>query len=193
MRSQLGTLATLLLAFGALGCGGSGKTHNSSSTAASSSKVVPPNFTTHNNDRDNDGDNNDDDEGVLRYGSAASPRERRLSTTLVTAYFKLAAAENGAKACSLLAPFIVESVAEDYASTPLRGKDCAAVMRRLFHEHHALLATKNTTLKVIEVRVEGDKALAILDFPTIPEVRQITERRVGNGWKLIDLLDGILE
>jgi hypothetical protein len=192
MRSQLGTLAILLLALGALGCGDSAD-HDSSSTAARASKVVPTNFTTHNNDRDNDGDHNDDDEGVLRYGSAASPVDQRLSTALVTAYFKMAAAENGVKACSLLAPFIAESVAEDYASTPLRGKDCAAVMRRLFHEHHALLATKNATLRVIEVRVEGDKALAILAFPTIPEVRQITERRVGNGWKLIDLLDGILE
>ena len=35
--------------------------------------------------------------------------------------------------------------------------------------------------------------LAILDFPSIPEVRKIAERRVGGAWKLLEPLDGILE
>jgi hypothetical protein len=56
-----------------------------------------------------------------------------------------------------------------------------------------MLSRKDATLKVIAVRVEGSKALVVLDFPTIPEVRQIDERRVGHSWRLLDLFDGILE
>jgi hypothetical protein len=158
------------------------------------SSVVSSAPSSHKNDRDNDNDNNDDDAGVLYYGKAADTTDRQISVGLVTRYFAAAAAENGTEACTMLIPFIAESVAEDYGHTSaLHGKSCSVVMSMLFKQHHALLATKHATLKVIEVRVNGDKALAILEFPTIPEVRQITERREGRTWKLQDLLDEILE
>jgi hypothetical protein len=43
------------------------------------------------------------------------------------------------------------------------------------------------------VRVEGDKALAVMSFSTLPEVRQISARRDGATWKILQLLDGIIE
>ncbi len=151
-------------------------------------------FPSDKNDRDNDGDHNDDDEGILDYGHAANATDRRDSVNLVTRYFAAAAAENGAAACSLLIPFIAESVPEDDGHTAaLSGRTCAVVMSKLFKLHHALLLTKHETLQVPSVRVEGDKALAILEFPTIPEVREIAERRAGGAWRILDLLDGILE
>jgi hypothetical protein len=33
----------------------------------------------------------------------------------------------------------------------------------------------------------------VLDFPAIPVVRLMTERRVGHTWRLLELLDGMLE
>lgn len=150
-------------------------------------------FSTHNNDRDNDGDRNNDDEGVLDYGHAADARDRRQSIKLVTRYFAAAAAGDGRTACSLLAPFIAESTVEDYGHLPgSRGRTCATVLSKLFERRHAELARKQRSMSVIGVRVQGHKALAILDFPSIPEVRLIGERLEGR-WRMQDLLDGNLE
>lgn len=163
-------------------------------TTDRTSTVVPPNFTTHHNDRDNDGDHNDDDEKVLDYGHAADASDQRSSTSLVTRYFAAAAAGRGAGVCPLLTPVVAESVVEDDGHSPgTTGNTCAEVLSKLFEVHHQLLAKKQAALKVIEVRVEGQRGLVVLEFPTIPEVRQITERRVGGAWRLADLFDGILE
>jgi hypothetical protein len=75
----------------------------------------------------------------------------------------------------------------------LRGKSCAVVLSKLFKQHHKLLGGESATLKVMTVRVEGDKALTVLSFANLPEVRQMTERREGSGWKIVTLLDGIVE
>ncbi len=183
-------IALVALGLGLAGCGGSNA--NSASTASSGlSKVVPSNFTTHNNDRDNDGDHNNDDGKVLYYGHAADAADRQAGGALVTNYFAAAAGANGAAACALLVPFIAESVADE--NPTLAAKTCPAALARLFELHHRLLAEKHATLRVMAVRIEGNRGLVIMDFPTIPEVRQLTERRVGGAWKLMDLLDGILE
>ncbi|MGC2374853.1 MAG: hypothetical protein WA484_13355 [Solirubrobacteraceae bacterium] len=197
-RRLLGTLGVAALGLGLAACGGSNggtTSHNaSSSSSTGASKIVESNFSTHHNDRDNDGDHNDDDAGILLYGHAAGPADRRISVALVKRYYAAATGEDGAAACPLLVPFIAESVVETDGHSPgLRGKTCAAVMSKLFKLHHRLLAEKNATLKVIGVRVEGNKALVILEFPFIPEAREITERRVGSTWKLLELLDIMLE
>lgn len=190
-------LTVAALGLGVAACGGAstsatsrGPTKAATGDASAAATSSPP---TH-NDRDNDGDHNDDDEGVLNYGHAADAADREASESLVRRYFAAAAAADGARACSLLAPFVAESVVEDEGRSPaLRGGTCAAVMTKLFRHQRRLLAEKNATLRVIGVRVEGDKALAILEFPAIPEVRQLVERRVGGTWRVLDLLDGILE
>ena len=175
------------LAASPIACGGS--SHGGAITTA-----PPPNFSTHHNDRDNDGDHNDDDGKVLYFGHAADAVDRQVSVALVTRYFTAAAAENGTAGCSMLAPFVAESVAEDDGQAPpLLGKTCHVVLSKLFKLHHQLLVEKHVTLRVIGVRVKGNRALAILDFPKIPEVRQMPERRIGGRWWLLDLLDGILE
>jgi hypothetical protein len=160
----------------------------------SASTATATNFSTRNNDRDNDGDHNDDDAEVLEYGHTANATDRRVSVTLVKRYYAAAAAEDGAKGCSMLAPFIAESIVEnDGQAEELRGRSCATVMHKLFKLHHRRLAEKNATLKILDVRVDGNKALAILEFPFIPEVRKLVERRVGSTWRLLEPLDSILE
>jgi hypothetical protein len=197
MRSLLGILGTIALGMGVSACGAERTASQGPANAAitgGASMTASSNSSTRKNDRDNDGDHNDDDGKILYYGHAASPSDRRSSIALLMRYFAAAAAEDGAKACSMLAPFVAESVAESEGRLPsLRGKTCTVVMSKLFGLHHRLLIEKNATLRVIGVRVEGDKALAVLEFSAIHEVRQITERRVGKSWRLVGLLDSILE
>src|ERR1700691_4044077 len=178
MKPLLAVLMIILLSLGAAACGGAGGTSN---------HVIK-------RDRDNDNDNNDDDAHVLNYGHAAIGAEKREITSLVRGYYAAAVAEDGAKACSMLYPLLAETVPEDYGrSIPLRRRSCAAVMTKLFMRRHQLLVGESSTLKVYAMRVAGDRALTILSFAALPEARQIPERRVGDVWKVADLLDTIIE
>jgi hypothetical protein len=186
MKALLALLATALLVLGIAACGGSSGT--SSTSNASASRHQPK------LDRDDDNDNNNDDNHILFYGHAATPVDRQAIVTLLTRYYRAAAAADGAKACPLLMSFVAEAVPENIGHTPaLRGKSCAVVMSKLFKLHHTLIAGESATLKIVTVRVEGDKSLTVLSFANLPEVRQMTIRRDGNSWKILTLLDGILE
>jgi hypothetical protein len=187
MKPLLGLFAIVLLCIAVAACGSSA-TSNTSSTAAAK-RSVPK------RDRDDDDDNNDDDASVLDYGYAPSADERREIEALVVSYYAASAAEDGAKACTLLMPFVAESVAENLGHNPgLRGKSCAVVMSKLFKLHHTELDAKNATLKFYSVRVGDGRGLIVLSFSVLPEVRKILLRRDSNGsWRLLSLLDGILE
>ncbi len=179
------------LSFALLACGDSGK---STPTATGGEALVTAYFPHDKNDRDNDGDHNDDDALALNSGHAASGTELNETRSLVRRYYAAAAAANGAQACALLVPFFAESVVEQYGHlAPTSGKTCAAVMSKIFKNHHALIASKNATLKIPEVRVQNERALVILEFSSIPEVRQIYLRRIANKWMLLALLDSIIE
>jgi hypothetical protein len=187
MARFLTALATAGLCLGVSACGGAG-TRSPAGASASRSAIVMG------SDRDNDNDHNDDDSHVLNYGHAASAADERESVALVKRYFALAAMGDGAQACGLLVPLLAETVAEQDGSSPrLPGRTCGAVVSRLFVRDHRVLAEKNAHLKVLKVRVDGEKALILLDFTEIPEVRQILERRVDGTWKLHELFDGIIE
>src|SRR5665648_8089 len=192
MKPLLGLLAIMLLSLGVAACGGSSKGTDSASHTSSNATATA---SAPKKDRDDDGDNNDDDNQVLYYGHAPSAAEKQPIVELVTSYYAAAAAEDGAKACTLLLPFVAESVVENIGhSTGLQGKTCAVVMSKLFKLHHTILSGENATLKFYTVRVEGGKALTVLSVANLPEVRQLVERRDGSGaWKVLDLLDGILE
>lgn len=185
----LALLATALVGLGVAGCGRSSV--GSASHAPTGAHATQSAAT---QDRDDDSDHNDDDGSVLEYGHAATPAEQRALVALVTQYYAAAGAAEGAKACALMVPFIAESVAENYGHTPgLQGKTCAIVMSKLFHQRHQLLSSESATLKGVTARVEGGTALTVLDFTVLPEVRQITERRVGGRWRMLYLLDHIVE
>jgi hypothetical protein len=187
MRYLLGLLAIVLLCLGLAACGGSSKgTTGASATSASNTSTT--------RDRDDDNDHNDDDNHVLYYGHEPDAADKQALTALITSYYAASAANDGAKACAMLMPFIAESVAEDYGHAPnLRGKSCPVVMTKLFKLHHKVLAGESSTLKFVSLRVEGGKALSVLSFSTLPEVRQIAARRNGSSWRILQLLDGILE
>jgi hypothetical protein len=114
---------------------------------------------------------------------------------LVSNYYAAAAAEDGAKACSLLMPFIAESAVEDLGrDSGTRGRTCAAVMSRLFKGRHAVVVGESASLKFYAVRASPRKAVTVLSFANLPEVRVLAERRdAGGAWRVLNLEDGILE
>lgn len=145
-------------------------------------------------DRDNDRDHNDDDAHDLLYGHAASGSDLHQLTGLVRRYYAASASGNGRIACSLMASFIAESVVETAGRGPgLHGHNCPTVMSKLFAQHHKVLAAENATFKMLAVRVRGSSALTIMSFSALPEVRQLQERRIHGTWRLLRLLDGIIE
>jgi len=189
MKTALALLVAAALAMTLIACGSSGRPTRTGSVTSSTHAN-----TAHKKDRDNDEDNNNDDYHVLGFGHLADPAEHRAIATLIGAYFAAAAAEDGARACSLLAPFVAETVVEqDGHTAALKGSTCSAVMSKLFKQNHAELVGKSAALKVMRVGVEGDRARIALEFPEIPVVRQITARREGHRWSVIDLLDGNIE
>jgi hypothetical protein len=182
MRPLLVLLMIVALGLGATACGSTSGATGSASPQAGK------------RDRDNDGDNNDDDAHILNYGHAPGATEREELTSLVRSYYAAGAAEDGVKACSMLYSLISETVAEEYGRIPaLRGSSCATVMAKLFRERHHLLVGESATLKVYATRVKGERALTLLTFAMLPEVRQMLERRVGATWKIAALSDNILE
>lgn len=193
MKPLLGLLACALLIMGLAACGAShGDTtvHGVADRPATSggSKAHRK------KDRDNDEDNNDDDYHVLDFGHVADAADNQTIKSILVRYFAIAASGDGARACSMLTPFIAESVVEVDGHAPvLRGHSCAVVMSKLFKQHHVELVGKSAGLKVVRVGVEGDRSIVALEFSEIPVVRQISLRRVGNRWTVLDLLDGLLE
>lgn len=185
-----GPVAIVAACLGLLACGSSSKSTRSTTTYGLA--AVTAYFPHHPGDRDNDTDRNDDDSHYLEFGHLAGPIDRRETVDLVKRYFVAAAAEDGAKACALLAPFVAESVAEVYEES-LKSKTCASAMTILFRRHHSSLVAKHKSLQSPEVRVEGNVALVILEFPPLPEVRQIPLRRVNGTWTVLELLDNFLE
>ena len=183
MTRLLGSLTAALLSLSIAACGSTGSTRSHSSSH------------TIKRDRDDDADNNNDDNHVLYYGRAPNAAERQELVKVITSYYIAASTENGAAACRLLIPFIAESVVETLSRDPgLGGRTCGTVMAKLFKQYHAVLKGESATLKFYSVRVSGIHGLTVLSFSTLPEVRQLLERRDSNGsWKIQSLLDGILE
>jgi hypothetical protein len=188
LAAPLGLLAAILVGLGVGACGGVASRGHDTSTPVGASTSTP-----HRTDLDNDGDNNDDDGKVLAYGHAAGAGERRIATTLVKRYFAAAAAEDGARACRLLVPLLAEIAAEANEHAPAADRTCPAALSRLFRRHHPLLVHKSASLEAIAVRVRGRRMLVVLEFPPLPEARQIEERRVGGVWRMFSILDGIIE
>jgi hypothetical protein len=139
-------------------------------------------------DADHDFDNH---QAILAFGHTADATDQRAVTAVVKRYYAIAAAGDGAKACSLLVPSLATTVALDYGRTPhLKGGSCPAVMSKLFERRHRELALDRDTLVVLPVRVQGDLGVALLSTDRSSREAQIVLRREHGAWKLDALLDG---
>jgi hypothetical protein len=195
MKPLLVLLAVGLLWIGLAACGGSGTetTHDAGHTGASVRKVATTS-TPPKKDRDGDTDNNVDDYHVTSFGQVAGPADAHAITSLLLRYYATAAKEDGAKDCSLLTPFIEESLVEHDGHIPvLKGNTCAEVLTKLFKLNHRDILRERVNMKVGRIGVEGNRARVVLVFPAVPIIRTITMRRQGTRWTVLDTLDSNIE
>lgn len=213
MKPLGGLAVAVLLSLCVTACGGSGKSTNSSPNI-----VVPSDPTAQVNttsfkgdiddeeehssgssvgdtdaDEDNDVKEHDyyqdrDDALIAAYGHAAGAADYRAITTFVKRYYAVAAAGNGAEACSMIAPAFAKRIPQEFGSTDgpayMRGNTCAVVMSRLFKYDHQKLTSVS---EVTGVRVKGKEALVLLGSKTWPASYLELERQAG-GWRVVDLL-----
>ena len=181
-RSALVAVAVASLGVAVGACGSTGKDTSRSTGVASGASMLGD------EDADSQGQSaylDGDDGEVSDSGQRASAGVERAITTLVRRYYAAAAAEDGARACSLMYYIIAESIPEKYARAPgplyLKGVDsCPALMTRVFRRLHAQLQAAPT---VTAVRVSGERADVLLGWKTLP-AGFIKVRREGRVWKL---------
>jgi hypothetical protein len=171
--------------------GACGSTRGGAATSEASSKVSGAGSLLGDQDNDSGRDNYyDRDDGEVRdYGHAASAAETRAIGALVKAYYAAAAAGNGTRACQLTYYFEAETLPEQYAQPPgprwLHGlSTCSALLTRVFAHFHASLSAP---VLVTGVRVDGDRAEALVGFKTLP-AGFLKARLEGGSWKIDSLL-----
>lgn len=209
----LGTIG--LLSIGACACGSASKTSTSAvaqTTAVTTQTATGPESPYNPyeanigqpkpRDRDLDGDSNSDspydsdDKSALDYGHPADAQDVRSITALVRRYYAAAAAENGAKACSMIYSTYAEAIPEDYGTSPpgpkwARGTSCPAVVTLIFKHFHSQIAVRLPKLKVSSVRLREHQGLVLLSFGTLPE-REIRVDRESHTWRILALIDNDL-
>ncbi len=150
-------LAISLLTLVTVGCGAATKRSGGSSTSTAASAGASPGDAA-----------SESAEHIATYGHEAEGVERRVITALVERYYAAAAADDGARACSMLYSIIEEAVAEDYGQPPgppeLRGKTCAVVMSKIFKRVPRQPSAVLAHTQVTGVRVKGKRGFVQLDL-----------------------------
>jgi len=144
-------------------------------------------YKSNNNSSYHDGD----DEILIGLGHAASVAEGRRVAAVVRRYYTAAAAADGKEACRLMYPVLAKAIPEDEGKAPgpadIRGTTCPVVMSKVF-KHLPSNEKDLATVKVTEVRIDGDEAHALLGSKTMPASFIILQRD-GRAWK-VDMLLG---
>lgn len=192
-------LTAILLAIGVSACGGTNTSSHSSSTSTSASTAEAPVTSQLKVDRDKDSDveaaaDDTNNNSTLNFGHPAHPTERRAIVSLLERYYRVALAENGAAACSMLYSTLAEAVVEDYGGLAgpryMQGNTCPIVMTKLFKHFHPVLAVELPKLEAARVRLQKHRGLVVLNFgKSLPE-REIHVAREGHIWRVSEILDG---
>lgn len=133
-----------------------------------------------------------DDSDVLDYGAPASATDRQAIALAIKRFSAAAAAGDGAAVCtmiySLFAESIIENVGAQSGAHLSQSKRCEIAVSIVLEQTYRRLAAEDAGLKVVGVRVLGDRAFALLSTGTRPE-RYILLRRESGTWKLNGLAD----
>jgi hypothetical protein len=126
-----------------------------------------------------------DDHSIVSFGHPAGAADKQAVTAVVKHYYAVAAAADGAAACSLMYSGFAAVVPEDYGQAPgpayLRGDTtCSAVMSALFKHSRSELTR---AFDVSEVRVARNQGFALLGSRTAP-ASYLDVRRERGVWKL---------
>lgn len=120
-------------------------------------------------------------------GAGATPPDRRAIARLLVRYYAAAAAGDGAAGCALLSRSLAGSMAIE--ANPSHSESCATALSRVFAQQHSLLAEDEvSTMSVVEVRVKGGEATALVGFRRMP-VGIIRLLHEDGTWRLNALFD----
>ncbi|HEX5309677.1 MAG TPA: hypothetical protein VFW38_11420 [Solirubrobacteraceae bacterium] len=130
-------------------------------------------------------------EEITKYGQQADGGERQAILALVSDFYRAAAADDGARACSLIYSVMAEEIPAVYGRSPgppsLRGATCAAVMAKLFRRVPGQPANILATTEVTGVRVKGRRGIALLRSRGLPAGYLPVERELGS-WRVAALI-----
>jgi hypothetical protein len=148
-----------------------------------------------------DGDSDDDRPGskrdpdtdeVVTYGSAASAADKRAITSLITSYYRAAAAGDTHRTCKMLYWLVAETVVEEHSHgrgpASLRGHTCEQVASKVFEQRHRELVEDASSLSVTELQVRAKKAWGRLHFGPTRELLVVLHKTNG-AWQMNNLLD----
>lgn len=199
IKQLLGLLAVVFVGVWCCGCGGSSNATSSTSksasvsvTTSSSSSTVSAgkrsgSSTTHTSRETEAGAA----KNISTFGHAATGAEKRAITALVRAYYAAAAADDGAKACSMIYSIFEEAIPEDYGQPPgppeLRGTTCAVVLSKLFRHVPGQPPSVLAKTEVTGVRLRGRVGYAQLRSSAMP-AGEIGLEREHSSWKLSSLI-----
>ncbi len=198
--AALALLAAALLGLGAGGCGkASNGTGSSAPTSSAVTKIGAARTASHpalpkiefriDDDSDSDKYPHEVDNESEALGRPADAADARSVAVLIERYYAAAAREDGAAACRLIYSTFADSIPEDYGQSPgLRGDTCAVVLSKLFKQLHGRLRA-GSSVRVGSVRVDLNRARAVLGFDGMKLNRYTLAHRERGVWKMDTLLD----
>jgi hypothetical protein len=134
----------------------------------------------------------EDDTPLLRFGHSANAVDRRAVTSVVDRYNAAMAANDGARGCTLLYSLVREGMIEDFHSPLGRlKKSCTNVLRWLFRDTHRRHAFDARKVRVVQVQVRGNEALALMGAHNRIE-HDLAARRERDKWKIAEINGGLL-
>ncbi len=197
---KIGLLAVPLVmsCLGIVACGEVGSKTEDAQRDKQTSTALAPGYQVRDNDDDYDNAHGTatrydlDDNPTLDFGHLADVADAAAITELVKRYYAAAAAENGAAGCHMLLPAMAESLPEEYATPSggesANGSTCAVVLTKAFKRQHARYVSRNASLLVTSVRVEGVQGLALMQFKGILDAH-LRVRHYGGEWTVRQLID----
>lgn len=135
-----------------------------------------------------------DDISVVRFGHEGSTQDKLAILAALRAYYAAAARDDGAAACRLIVSGLAEAVPKEFrkgSDAPATSPEaCAFGMSKFFARNTKRLKTDAAGLGVVGVRIDGDKAYALLKFQGNPEPRVFAVEREQGAWKMEEFVDG---
>jgi hypothetical protein len=142
-----------------------------------------------------------DDHSIVDYGHAASGQQRRSIIALVERYYRALVTNDGSVACSLIDPILAGGLPPPpgTSSTQSAGSGssssgegtCAANLTAMLKQLPAKVARELVGTKVIAIRVNGGRGLALVR-PRNSEARYLQLQREAGGWKIQTLFAGTM-
>lgn len=131
------------------------------------------------------------DTSIQTYGHKAAASDTEAIASIVRRYYSALGAGNGGGACELLSASIAGMIVRTFGSSPaLHGKGCGTILQALFKSGPARVSLRKG-VEVTAVRVNGDRAFALLHGPTISS-GEIPMLREGGSWKVNALMGSSL-